>query len=115
MRDQRELFRTRMVLTRQKTRLKNQIQATLAKCGLEVEGVSDVFGKKGRAILESYLEKLPQHTRFGVKRVLDHDVPATIAGVPSRAGHEVILLRQILPVSTSDAEVLEAARHHEHF
>jgi predicted nuclease of predicted toxin-antitoxin system len=44
-----------------------------------------------------------------VRFLLDHDVPETIAGVLSRAGHQVILLREILPVSTSDSEVLEAA------
>jgi predicted nuclease of predicted toxin-antitoxin system len=44
-----------------------------------------------------------------VRFLLDHDVPETVAGVLSRAGHEVILLREILSVSTSDAEVLESA------
>ena len=29
-----------------------------------------MFGKKGRQILESYLEELPQHSRFGVERLL---------------------------------------------
>jgi predicted nuclease of predicted toxin-antitoxin system len=44
-----------------------------------------------------------------VRFLLDHDVPETIAGVLSRAGHEVILLREVLSVSASDAEVLESA------
>ena len=42
LRDQRELFRTRMVFTQQRTRLKNRIQATLSKYALAI-GSSDAF------------------------------------------------------------------------
>ena len=38
LRDQRELSRTRMVFTQQRTRLKNRIHANLAKYGLRIEG-----------------------------------------------------------------------------
>ena len=48
VRDARELPRTRMVLSRQRTQLKNRVHATLAKYGYTVEGASDAFGKKGR-------------------------------------------------------------------
>lgn len=71
VRDARELPRTRMVLSRQRTQLKNRIHATLAKYGLSVEGVSDLFGKRGRQVLESLLPQLPAHTRHGVGLLLD--------------------------------------------
>ena len=41
--------------------------------------------------------------------LLDHDVPDTIAGVLARAGHEVNLLRDVLPVDTKDFQVLALA------
>ena len=48
LRDKRELFRTRMVLSRQCVRVKNRIHSTLGKYGIQIEGTSDVFNKKGR-------------------------------------------------------------------
>lgn len=44
-----------------------------------------------------------------MKFLLDHDVPETIAGVLIKAGHDVKRLREVLPVDTSDAEVLSYA------
>ena len=41
--------------------------------------------------------------------LLDHDVPETVARVLARAGHEVVLLREVLPADTADAQVLGAA------
>ena len=41
--------------------------------------------------------------------LLDHDVPETIAGVIARAGREVNLLRDVLPVDTKDFQVLVLA------
>ena len=55
LRDQRELPCTRMVFSQSRTRLKNRIHATLAKYALSVEGVSDLFGKKGRELLQRLL------------------------------------------------------------
>ena len=46
LRDKRELPRTRMVLVRERTKLKQRIHATLAKYGIHV-GASDLFGVKG--------------------------------------------------------------------
>jgi transposase len=70
LRDQRELFRTRMVLTQQRTRLKNRIHATLAKYGLRIEQSSDAFGKKGRQELLQCVTSLPVHTRHAVECLL---------------------------------------------
>jgi len=71
VRDARELPRTRMVLSRQRTQLKNRVHATLGKYGFTVEGASDAFGKKGRKIVEELLPKLPPHTEQALRRILD--------------------------------------------
>jgi transposase len=49
LRDQRDLPRTRMVLVRPRTQLKNWMHATLAKYALHDIEVSDLFGVRGRA------------------------------------------------------------------
>jgi len=71
LRDLRDLPRTRMVLSRERTRLKNRIHATLAKYGIRIEGARDAFGKRGRRELEEKLALLPPHTRFAVERLLE--------------------------------------------
>jgi len=71
VRDGRELARTRMVLSRQRTQLKNRIHATLGKYGYTVKGASDAFGKKGREIIEELLLKLPPHTQQALRLILD--------------------------------------------
>jgi transposase len=70
LRDDRELFRTRMVLTQQRTRLKNRIHATLAKYCLRVEESSDAFSKKGRQELGLCFAKLPTQTRYATELLL---------------------------------------------
>ena len=72
VRDQRDLPRTRMVLVRTRTHLKNRIHATLAKYGLTVTAVSDVFGKQGRVLLADKIGLLPLHTRFATEHLLEH-------------------------------------------
>ncbi len=64
LRDQRELTRTRMVVSQQRTRLKNRITSCLAKYGLGVEGRRDAFGAGARAELEGKLGRLPEHTAW---------------------------------------------------
>jgi transposase len=71
VRDVRELPRTRMVLSRQRTQLKNRVHATLAKYGYTVEGASDAFGKRGRTIVEELLLRLPPHTQQALGLILD--------------------------------------------
>ncbi|MFQ6103517.1 MAG: transposase [Candidatus Glassbacteria bacterium] len=70
IRDLRDLPRTRMVLTRERTHLKNRIHSTLAKYGLTVRGVTDLFGVRGRELLEERLLLLPPHTRLSLERLL---------------------------------------------
>ena len=43
---------------------------------------------------------------------LDHDVPAEVAGVLRREGHEIIQLREVLPVVAHDNEALAYAAAH---
>jgi len=64
LRDVRELPRARMVLVRERTRLKQRVHATVAKYGLAVVGISDLFGVKGRAVLAKLLAQLPPQTRY---------------------------------------------------
>jgi transposase len=71
VRDARELARTRMVLSRQRTQLKNRVHATLSKYGHVVDEVSDAFGKRGREIINELLTKLPPHTGQALQHVLD--------------------------------------------
>lgn len=71
VRDARELPRTRMVLSHQRTQLKNRVHATVGKYGFVVEGASDAFGKRGRKILTELLTKLPPHTEQALRGVLD--------------------------------------------
>lgn len=70
LRDLRELTRGRLVLTSQRTRLKNRIQATLAKYGRTVRGVSDVFGTAGRKGVDREVEGLPEQSRFVTRLLL---------------------------------------------
>jgi transposase len=71
LRDWRDLPRTRMVLVRQRTQLKNRIHATLAKYGLTLKEVSDLFGKQGREILRQRIAELPAQTAFATTAVLE--------------------------------------------
>ncbi|MFQ5946431.1 MAG: IS110 family transposase [Anaerolineae bacterium] len=71
LRDGRDLPRTRMVLVRQRTQLKNRIHATLAKYALAPPEVSDLFGRRGREWLRQHLGELPPHTAYTTERLLD--------------------------------------------
>jgi transposase len=70
LRDQRELPRTRMVLVRQKTRLKNRIHATLAKYALSIRGVSDPFGVRGRKLMSEAVQQLPKYAAYSTRSLL---------------------------------------------
>jgi transposase len=70
LRDQRELPRMRLVLVSIRTKLKNRIHATFAKYGITFDEVSDLFGGKGRRLLEQALHELPPETRHSVEEQL---------------------------------------------
>jgi transposase len=86
VRDARELPRTRMVFSRQRTQLKNRVHATLGKYGFVVEEVRDAFGKKGRQIVAQLMAKLPPHTEQALGRVLDQldQVCANLQGIEAK-------------------------------
>lgn len=86
LRDLRDLPRTRMVATKERTGLKNRIHATLSKYAVIVDGVSDIFGIRGRKILETKLGLLPMHTQYATRALLAQ-LDATnhmIAGLEAR-------------------------------
>ena len=70
LRDLRELTRTRMVLSRQRTRLKNRITSTLTKYNLQLRDVSDTYGRRARPALVRSIEQLPLQTRAVTELVL---------------------------------------------
>jgi len=71
VRDERELYRTRINLCKQRTGLKNRVHATLAKYALYAQDESDIFGGKGREWLGTALHSLPPETRRCVEQELD--------------------------------------------
>lgn len=71
LRDQRELSRMRMAMTQVRTKFKNRIQATIAKYAITLnDEVKDVFGKRGRVLLEEAIRELPPETRLSVEEQL---------------------------------------------
>lgn len=71
IRDERELHRTRMALSKLRTALKNRVHATLAKYGISTSEHSDVFVGAGRVWLESVLPELPPETGRCVAQELE--------------------------------------------
>jgi transposase len=72
LRDSRELPRTRMVFANSRTRLKNRIHSVFDKYGLhtEFEGISDIFGSRGRQRMASSVQQLPSQTRYTLRCLL---------------------------------------------
>jgi len=64
LRDLRELTRTRLMLTTQRTRLKKRLTATLAKYGRQHSEFTDAYGPRACTELRQRLEALPTQTRF---------------------------------------------------
>jgi len=70
LRDQRELARMRIFLVHIRTGLKNRIHATFAKYAITFQEVSDLFGVRGRNLVENRLVELPPETRHSMKEQL---------------------------------------------
>jgi transposase len=72
LRDRRELPRTRMVFAKTRTRLKNRIHSVFDKYGLhtDFEGISDIFGTRGREQMASTVKHLPPETRYTLRCLL---------------------------------------------
>ncbi len=72
LRDQRDLPRTRMVLTQQRARLKNRIRAALAKYALGEFDVGDIFAPKSEKVVGDRVRQLPPQTRYATEVLLKH-------------------------------------------
>lgn len=70
VRDERELPRTRMFLASKRASIKNRLDATFSKYGINFEESSDLFSGKGREVLASHLCDLPPETRRCVEKEL---------------------------------------------
>jgi transposase len=91
LRDQRELVRMRISLVHIRTGLKNRIHATFAKYAITFEEVSDLFGVRGRNLIEERLGGLPPETRNSVEeqlKLLDQ-VQRQIDSIEERIRHIV--------------------------
>ncbi len=73
IRDKRELARTRMFFAKRRTQLKNRIHSIIDKYGYQYKfkEISDIFGRKGRIILEQCIKKLPKHTAYIAELLLE--------------------------------------------
>jgi transposase len=100
LRDQRDLPRTRMVLMKQRTQLKNRVHATLAKYAVSVSEVSDLFGQRGQALLRERLPQLPLHTRYATERLL-----AQVTALSEQLEHLEARIQQVLG-TTREIELL---------
>jgi len=69
-RDERELHRTRMALSKLRAALKNRVRSTLAKHALSCTEYADIFVGKGRAWLKTTVRKLPAETQRCVEQQL---------------------------------------------
>lgn len=96
LRDLRDLPRTRMFLSQQRTRLKNRIQANLAKFGLGVEDCSDVFGRRGRQQLQVVILQLPPTTRCTTEVLLQQ-----LDQVESQIAEQERQIRELVEVTHS--------------
>jgi transposase len=59
-----------MAMKDTRTKFKNRIQATLAKYAITIDGVSDIFGKKGSFLLKEAIQELPPETKQSVEEQL---------------------------------------------
>jgi transposase len=70
LRDARELPRTRMAFSKQRTALKNRIHASMSKYGIALGPERDAFSGKGLERLRQAVEQLPVETRRCVEEEL---------------------------------------------
>jgi transposase len=72
LRDKRDLPRTRMVLVRHKTGIKNRIHSVLAKYAVPPPEYSDIFGKSAMKELKRRMKQLPPQTAFSTRRLIEN-------------------------------------------
>jgi transposase len=94
LRDLRELSRVRMVLARQRTKLKNRLSSTLAKYNQSVRGYSDPYGRKARQQLHQALALLPTQTQWASTMLLQQ-----LDFVEAQIREQEQRLKQLLPLT----------------
>jgi len=70
-RDERELPRTRMALSKVRTMLKNRMHSTLAKYALSLDTQSDIYAPKWRPQLLDLLQRFPPETERCMRQELE--------------------------------------------
>lgn len=110
LRDERELPRTRMAFTKQRTAVKNRVHAALSKHGLQLEGESDVFSGKGLEALRGALPGLPAQTQRCVEEELAllREIQSHITGMEARirAQTQCTPTRQLLKTLPGVGDIL---------
>lgn len=83
LRDKRELCRSRMMLSRERTRLKNRIHSIIAKYGLQemFSDCSDIFSQKSSGVMAACIGELPEQTCYVMRLLLKE-----LRSVESRIG-----------------------------
>ena len=71
IRDERELPRTRMALSKMRTALKNRMHSTLAKYALSLDTQSDIYAPKWRPQLMQLIGSFPNETRRCMEQELE--------------------------------------------
>jgi transposase len=109
-RDERELPRTRMALSKVRTMLKNRMHSTLAKYALSLDTQSDIFSRKWRPQLMDVLRHLPGETERCMQQELEllDQVQEQIHRLEARILERVQITRtiQLIQSVPGPAEVL---------
>jgi transposase len=71
LRDERELHRTRMALSKIRTALKNRMHSTLAKYALSLATSSDIYAPKWRQELQEHINSMPDETGRCMRQELE--------------------------------------------
>jgi transposase len=102
VRDERELHRTRMAFSKQRTALKNRIHSTLAKYALSLDTDSDIFAPKWRPALLKAMCALPPETGRCMQQQLDtlDHIQSQISLLEERIKERVELTRNMQLLKT---------------
>lgn len=101
LRDQREMLRWRMFLSRMRTGVKNRIHGVLQRYNVDI-AVSDLFSNGGRVKLLARLDELPQYSRQSVLEQLD-----TVDSLETKISECERILEEILWPS-ADRDLLDS-------
>jgi transposase len=117
IRDERELHRTRMAFSKQRTALKNRVHSTLAKYAQSLDTSSDIFAPRWRPELTKACGALPPETQLCMRQhlvALDH-VQGQIQALEMRIQQRVEITPniQLLKTLPGVANILAIVIEHE--